>query len=59
MDRELWCEAIQHVAFLVDEASQNGHLDDSNNIFDDQNMASKLHISTINSTSRGRKIVSF
>lgn len=58
-DRELWCEAIEHVAFLVREmreANQNSdqQMDESM----DQDMTARLHIST-NSSSSGKKIVSY
>lgn len=54
----MWCEAIEHCAFLVREANQNEdqQMDDSN-LFG-QDMASRLHISTTNTRSRGRTIVS-
>jgi len=50
-DRELWCEAIEHVAFLVRESNQNTDQEAM-----DQDMTSRLHISTTNSSSHGRKI---
>ena len=53
----LRCEAIEHVAFLVKETDQDQQMDDSNSF--GENMVSRLHISTNNTTSRGKKIVSF
>ena len=53
-ERELWCQAIEHVSFLVKEANQN------NQQIEDQTMDQdiRLNISTINSSNE-KKIVSF
>lgn len=63
IEREQWCEAIEHVAFLLsEEANQNEQMsvDEVNGaLFGQQDMSSRLHISTTEKVGgRGKRIVS-
>lgn len=63
IEREQWCEAIEHVAFLLSEANQSDQqmsVDETNDsLFGQQDMSSRLHISTTERTpGGGKRIVS-